>query len=109
MLKTKELIVSDPHKMYQYDYELIEALGEAEEIFLKSVVETKEVQRYFIAIDDCNNDEIPLDIADYIGESAYNLFDNAVSKLDKGYTLTYDKASSMYLACIKESRKNKWK
>lgn len=97
--------MDDPYPMYQTYSELIEADGEAEEMFLEKTVDEGYAERYFFALDDISQDEIELDITDYMGNKAWATFEKAVNNYtEEEGELTYPKIDSWYRACIKAKR-----
>lgn len=97
----------EPHLGYQVEEDLIEADGEAEVLFLMKVVYDQCPSQYFTAIDWVSDETIDLDIADYIGQNTYNLFESCFMQLDEDYEVSYTKAESMYLACIQHTSRRK--
>ena len=102
---TKELLVDDPFPMYENQSELIEADGEAEELFLNRTVDDQYPSQTFIAIDWVSGDDIELDIADYIGQDTYDMYESIFYNMDESETFSYTKADSFLQACIMYSRK----
>ena len=93
---------------YRTESELIEADGEAEQLFLEQVVADQYPSQYFQAIDWKSNDVIDLDIADYINQNTYDLFEGAIMHIDESETFSYTKAESYYRACLAQTcRRNK--
>lgn len=86
---------------YRTESELIEADGEAEELFLQQCVDNQEVNQMFTAIDDYSEEQIELDITDYIGQKAFVLFDKCVTGMDEGVHISYTRMHSMYMACVR--------
>lgn len=101
----KELVVSDPYPMYKTESELIEAVGEAEEFFLDNIVEDQYPSQYFRTIDDVSGDVITLDIADYIGQKTFNLFEQCIFNLTEDEEITYTKAHSFFMACNRKRKR----
>ena len=101
---TKELIVDDPYPMYENQSELIEADGEAEEAWMQVVVDDQYPTRNFSVIDWKSDEQIDLDIADYLGEKTYNLFEQCIFNLGEE-DFSEVKANSFLQACIMHSRK----
>jgi hypothetical protein len=104
---TKELIVDDPYPMYQTMSELIEADGEAEELWMQEVVDNQFPTRYFTAIDWVSEDDIDLDITNYIGEKVYTSFENVIYNMDEGEEFSHTKADSFLKACIAHNMKKR--
>ena len=96
--------MDDPYPMYQMISELIEADGEAEELFLDECVANGYAEQCFTAIDYVSDEDIQLDITDYIGQKAFDRFDKALMHLDEDEELSYTKANSWYIASIKAKR-----
>jgi len=90
----------EPHLGYQIESDLIEADGEAEELFLNQTVRDQCPSQNFIAIDWVSGDDIELDIAGYIGQGTYDLFEKCIYNTPEDKVLSYIKAESYYKACI---------
>ena len=102
------MVMDDPYPMYQSMSELIEADGEAEELFLKQTVDEQYPSQYFQTIDWKSDETIDLDIADYINQNTYDLFEGAIMHIDESETFSYTKAESYYRACLAQTcRRNK--
>ena len=101
----RDLVTDDPFPMYQTVSELIEADGEAEELFLQETTENGYAERYFFAMDDVSQDEIELDITNYISVKAFQRFESVINNYteDEG-ELSRTKVESWYLACLKAKR-----
>lgn len=101
---TYKVMSGEPHLGSIPESDLIEADGEAEDLFLQNTVDNGYVERYFTAIDDRSDMDIELDITDYIGSSTLHLFENVIDNLSEDEELSYIKANSFYLACLKAKR-----
>lgn len=97
----------EPHLGYQIESDLIEADGEAEELFLQQTVDNQWPEQNFIAIDWVSEDEIYLDIADYINQNTYDLFAKIIE--DQEQEFSYTKAHSYYWACIRQTSRRRRK
>ena len=86
---------------YRTESELIETDGEAEELFLQQCVEHQEVDQMFTTIDDYSEEQIELDITDYIGQKAFDLFDKCVTGMEEGVYISHTRMNSMYQACVR--------
>ena len=89
---------SDNGRAY-YETDLIEAEGEAENLFLEEVTRNQYVEQNFTAIDEVSEYEIGLDIVDYIGQKAYNTFESIANNTEEYADLSYTKLDSWYKAC----------
>lgn len=82
--------------------ELIEAEGEAEDEWLNITSDNGYTERYFTMIDDISDEDIELDITDYIGEKAYKLIDSIVLNMGEDVELTKTKLNSWLIASIRK-------
>jgi hypothetical protein len=103
----KDMVTDDPYPMYQTISELIEADGEAEELWMQEVVDNQYPTRYFTAIDWVSEDNIDLDITDYIGEKVYTSFESVIYNMDEGEEFSHTKADSFLKACIAHNMKKR--
>ena len=94
---------------YRTESELIEADGEAEQLFLEQVVAEQYPSQYFTAIDWKTEEVIDLDIADYINQNTYDLFESCIMGIDESETFSYTKAHSFYMAALAQSCRGKLK
>jgi hypothetical protein len=97
----------EPHLGYITESELIEADGEAEELWLDEVVDKQDPTRYFTAIDWVSEDDIQLDITHYIGRNTYTLFENVIYNMDEGEEFSHTKADSFLKACTAHNMKKR--
>lgn len=104
IIHIRDLVMDDPYPMYQNITELIEADGEAEQLFLEQVVADQYPSQHFHAIDWKSNDVIDLDIVDYIGQKAFNLFEKVILNTPEDEKISYEKANSWFIACVKAKR-----
>jgi hypothetical protein len=104
---TKYMVTDDPYPMYQTISELIEADGEAEELWLNEVVDNQCPTRYFTAVDWVSEEDIDLDITNYIGENTYTDFEQIIYNMDEDETFSYTKADSFLKACIAHNMKKR--
>lgn len=103
----KDLVVDDPYPMYQNITELIEADGEAEQLFLEQTVAEQYPSQHFQAIDWKSDEVIDLDITDYVGQDAYDLFEKTMMHIDESETFSYTKVESYYRACLMHTCRRK--
>ena len=101
----KEMVMDDPYPMYQSMSELIEADGEAEELFLQETVDNQYPSRYFTAIDWVSEYDIQLDITNYISKSTFELYENVFMNVDENEEVSLDKANSFLQACIQNTKR----
>ena len=101
----KDKVTDDPFPMYQNITELIEADGEAEAIFLEETVADQFPSRYFYTTDWKSNEQIELDITNYISKYTFDTFENCIYNLDDEFS--YTKAHSFYMACLQHTGRNK--
>ena len=101
----RDLVTDDPFPMYQTVSELIEADGEAEDLFLQETVNNGYVNRFVYVIDEKSRELIKLNITDYIGDKAFQRFESVINNYteDEG-ELSRTKVESWYLACLKAKR-----
>ena len=101
----RDLVTDDPFPMYQTVSELIEADGEAEDLFLQETVNNGYVNRFVYVIDEKSRELIKLNITDYIGDKAFQRFESVINNYteDDG-ELSRTKIESWYLACLKAKR-----
>lgn len=92
---------------YRTESELIEAEGEAEQLFLEQVVAEQYPSQYFHAIDWKSNEVIDLDIADYINQNTYDLYEKTMMHIDENETFSYTKAESYFYACLAQTSRRK--
>lgn len=102
---TKDLVVDDPYPMYQNISELIEADGEAEELFLQECQYNGYAERCFTAIDYVSDEDIQLDITDYIGEKSFKVFEKCLENTDEEEELSMAKLNSWYIAATMRRRR----
>ena len=100
-----KVMEGEPHLGYITESELIEADGEAEELWLDEVVDKQDTTRYFTAIDWVSEDDIQLDITHYIGRNTYTLFEQVIYNMDEEFSHT--KADSFLKACIAHNMKKR--
>ena len=101
----KDMVMDDPYPMYQEFTELIEADGEAQDLFLEQTVADQCPSQYFTAIDWVSAETIDLNIVDYINQNTYDLFESCFMQLDEDEEVSYTKAHSMLIACIAQTSK----
>lgn len=95
---------SDCGRSY-FETDLIEAEGEAQELFLDQCEQYGYADRMFVAIDDISAWDIQLDIVDYIGQEKFNRFEKTLENYteDDG-ELTRTKIDSWFKACMEVKR-----
>lgn len=96
----------EPHLGYQYETDLIEATGEAEEAWMQAVVDDQYPTRYFSVIDWKSDEQIDLDITDYLGERVYQSFEDCIFNLGEE-EFSEVKANSYLMACVKHDRRRR--
>jgi hypothetical protein len=104
-----KVMEGEPHLGYITESELIEADGEAEALWLNEVVDNQCPTRHFTAVDWVSEEDINLDITDYIGENTYILFENVIYNMDEGEEFSHTKADSFLKACIAHNMKKRGK
>lgn len=100
----KDLVTNDPFPMYQTVSELIEADGEAEDLFLQNTVDNGYVEKIFFTPDDVSSEMIEIDITDYICDKKFELFESVIMNSDERENLSATKIESYYMACVKVKR-----
>ena len=101
----RDLVTDDPFPMYQTVSELIEADGEAEDLFLQETVNNGYVNRFVYVIDEKSRELIKLNITDYIGDKAFQRFESVINNYtEEDGELSRTKIESWYLACLKAKR-----
>ena len=94
----------EPHLGYQYESDLIEADGEAEAEWMQQVVDDQFPSQHFTVIDWKSEDEINLDITDYLGQRVYRDFEECIFNLEEE-EFSAVKADSFLKACLQHERK----
>jgi len=80
--------------------DLIEAEGEAFDLFLTQCEQDGYASREFVAIDYVTEDDIQLDIVDYIGEDKFKVFEKTLENFtEEDGELTRTKIDSWFIAC----------
>jgi len=102
-----KVMEGEPHLGYITESELIEADGEAEALWLTEVVDNQCPSRYFSAIDWVSEDQIHLDITDYIGEKNYTSFEGIIYNMDEDESFSMVRADSMLKACIAHNKRKR--
>jgi hypothetical protein len=103
IIEYKDMVVDDPYPMYQIETELIEAEGEAQDEWVNITADNGYPDRSFTMIDDISEEDIELDIVDYIGHKAYDLIDSIVLNMGEDEELTYTKLNSWLIASIRKA------
>ena len=104
----RDKIVDDPYPMYQELSELKEEPGEAIEAWLQTIEYEQYPSERFTVQDSYNDEDIQLDIIDYICQETYDYFAEIVYRAyDEEETLSHTKLHSFFLACVQNSRRKK--
>jgi len=100
-----QVMPGEPHLGSMVESDLIEAPGEAEDIFFDNCLANGYAEQCFTAIDDVSELDIELDITDYIGDKAFRLLESTLELLDEDEELTETKLNSRYVACTMKRKR----